>query len=78
MNISMTVDAEFQVSKYSFHLQDADGTLIWRKDNVHQHRGLTGKEHIHRPARGVDDFPAVDLEEALHEAADYVERGVLP
>ncbi len=73
LKIAMTVSEDFEVHSYSFHYQDTDGGLIWRKDNVH------GGEHIHRPSpRRIAKFEAVDLEEALQEVTEYIETGTRP
>lgn len=58
-----------------------DGTLIWRKDNVHRHRGHRDRAHIHlRPLapHHADPFRDVDSDEALGEVLEYQHRGIVP
>jgi hypothetical protein len=71
---ALTVNADMEVSRYSFHFMSKDKVVIWRKDNAHEQHG----EHIHRGKNDPEPFEPVDLEEALKEATDFIRDGKLP
>lgn len=77
LKIRMTVNRDLELAKYGFHYMDANGEMIWRKDQHDDPAGTHGGEyHIHdtpnlpNKARA---YPAVDLEEALQEVVDEVD-----
>jgi hypothetical protein len=66
MWIALSVTEELELLKYVFHLQTAEGDLIWRIDNVGDHLG--GGPHVHRrkgASEVIDPWSEVDLQEAL-------------
>jgi hypothetical protein len=80
LSFSMVVSDSLEQVRYSYHYQRRGGALIFRKDNVHVHRGQDETPHVHRdPARPyvTEPFDEVDLEEALSEVAEYAERFTL-
>jgi Family of unknown function (DUF6516) len=71
---ALTVNAEMEVSRYSFHSMTPGKGIIWRKDNAHEQYG----EHIHRKGADPAPYPAVDLDEALQEVTAYIHSGTVP
>jgi hypothetical protein len=76
----LVIDVDLISVKYSFHYQDVEGRLIWRKCN-HEGHERAGREHIHRhpndPDR-VDPYKLVALAEVIQEVWDYLENGTRP
>ena len=72
---ALIVDENLEQVRYSYHYRRRGGALIFRKDNVHSHRGHPHLAHIHRePGRphAAEPFDEVDLEEALAEVGKFI------
>jgi hypothetical protein len=63
--------------KYSFHFQEDDGTLIWRKDwHICHEDDVGGLAHIHDEPKDPDavkPFHLVEFDEVLEQVTDYQE-----
>jgi hypothetical protein len=71
---ALVVNETLEQVRYSFHYQRRGGAPVFRKDNVHMHRGHADAPHIHRDAARpyvAEPFDEVDLEEALQEVAEH-------
>ena len=60
-------------SKYRYHLQDANGTLIIRWDNAPHHSEIpTFPDHRHRQSGIVEPSPSVSLNEVLDLVLQFI------
>jgi hypothetical protein len=69
LTVSMVVDPDLTPTTYSFHFQDVESELVWRKCNRPGH--AEGEYHIHRAPDEVAAYPQVDMEEALEQVRSY-------
>lgn len=72
---ALVVNEDLEQVRYSYHYQRRGGAMIFRKDNVHAHRGLPGVPHVHRdPARPhlAEPYEEADLEEALEQVSEHL------
>lgn len=80
LQIRMVVDEDLVLTEYSFHYQQKDGRLIWRKCNHAGHPDV-GLVHIHRHPDNehrAEQFKDVNLEEVITEVWDYMQHGTRP
>jgi Family of unknown function (DUF6516) len=81
LQFALTVDSDLALLKYSFHYMHRDGLMVWRKDNVHRHRGHPDRAHIHldpkRP-KVARPYREVDPDDAFDEVMQYIADGTLP
>jgi hypothetical protein len=77
LEFDLVVDEELQPVEYSFHFQEVDGRMIWRKDLHPGHEEELGAmAHIHNDPNDEDQrefFEVVEVDEVVGQIQEHQE-----